>query len=99
MTAADLFGTRNELDQEDGRFEMRTSTARRMRGMRATCKLNKSGDVSFLCRKRRSSSPRVAKWLGEIREFFPASVVQIVSFLEHARDGGEELLSEAIAKH
>src|SRR5258708_39894777 len=25
-----------------------------------------------------ASSPRVAKWLGDIREFFPAPVVQIV---------------------
>ena len=37
-----------------------------------------------------ASAPRVSRWLGDIREFFPASVVQLVQ-----RDAFERLAGES----
>jgi len=40
------------------------------------------------------SAPRVAKWLGDIREFFPASVVQVVQKDAFERKGLRQMLLE-----
>ncbi len=40
------------------------------------------------------SAPRVAKWLGDIREFFPASVVQIIQEDAFERKGLRQMLLE-----
>ena len=40
------------------------------------------------------SSPKVSKWLGDIREFFPASVVQVVQRDAFERLGLKEMLME-----
>ncbi len=41
-----------------------------------------------------SSAPRVAQWLGDIREFFPASVVQIIQKDAFERKGLRQMLLE-----
>ncbi|PZN92753.1 MAG: hypothetical protein DCF31_15055 [Alphaproteobacteria bacterium] len=40
------------------------------------------------------SAPRVAKWLGDIREFFPASVVQVIQKDAFERKGLRQMLLE-----
>lgn len=40
------------------------------------------------------SSPRVAKWLGDIREFFPSSVVQVIQKDAFERKGLKQLMLE-----
>ncbi|MBO2588473.1 VWA domain-containing protein [Shewanella algae] len=42
----------------------------------------------------RGSAPRVARWLGDIREFFPASVVQLVQRDAFERLGLKQMLME-----
>lgn len=41
-----------------------------------------------------SSAPRVARWLGDIREFFPSSVVQVIQKDAFERLGLQEMLLE-----
>src|SRR3569623_1568775 len=41
-----------------------------------------------------ASSPRVAKWLGDIREFFPTPVVQVVQKDAFERKGLRQMLLE-----
>ena len=40
------------------------------------------------------SAPRVAKWLGDIREFFPAPVVQVIQKDAFERKGLRQMLLE-----
>ena len=41
------------------------------------------------------SAPRVARWLGDSREFFPATVIQVIHKDAFARKGVRQMLIEA----
>ena len=72
--------------------EMRIETAlnalyQRDKGAMDNNKQNRKGGLG-------GSSPRVARWLGDIREFFPSSVVQVIQKDAFTRLGLKQMLME-----